>query len=225
MAYTWTRPTTLRSIEVIGGYLVAEIGTYHKVKCKAALLSTEDWVTLTTAVKNSTPVRFGAFEPWSPYEWFIKIEPVEFKTNKVIVKSPILKVLIKHAVAWAMKDLNLSSYSGDKSLIISLDKYAPTNIGGYAKNFTKGNETSVFISVNYNREATSEILKVIFHEMVHFKRYVSGELKGDTWKGKEINTDVVPYRSLPWEIEAWAMMDSMLDAYISESLTERKQND
>jgi len=217
MAYTWTRTTTLRSIEVINGYLVAQIGTRHKVKCKTTLLSTEDWVTLTTAVKNSTPVRLGAFEPWSPYEWFVKIEPVEFKTNKVVVQSLFLKELIKHAVAWAMKDLKLSSYKGDKSLIISVDKYAPSSVEGYARNFTKGNETSVFISVDYNGKPTSEILKTIFHEMVHFKQYISGELIDNTWKGKEIDTDVVPYRSLPWEIEAWAMMDSMLDAYISES--------
>lgn len=215
---SWTKTTTLSSMKAEHDYITVRIGTGHTARCKTSLLSVSELADMTIAVKNNTPVRLGAFAPWSPYKWFVKIENVGFRTNKVIVQSPIMKDAIKHAVTWAMKDLKLSNYEGDKALIVSLDTYNKEGVDyqGYAKHFDEFDITAAFISVDTNQKS-SDIFKSIFHEMVHFKQYVAKELVGNRWKGELIDTENTPYRQLPWEVEAWSMHDVMTDAWVRES--------
>jgi hypothetical protein len=40
--------------------------------------------------------------------------------------------------------------------------------------------------------------------MVHVKQFAKGELNpaNDKWKGESVDTDIVEYSDLPWEVEA-----------------------
>jgi hypothetical protein len=46
----------------------------------------------------------------------------------------------------------------------------------------------------------------VVHELVHVKQYIDGRLQdtpeGMYWDGLRIDTATVPYRELPWEVEA-----------------------
>jgi len=227
MAYTWTQPNTITNYTVDDNYIVVTLYSNHKMRCKKSLLKPEDYAFFYGALKAKTPVRFGAFVPWNPYKWFITWEAVEFKAERVIVHANKDKLLLKHATAWASKYLKLNTYGAEKALIISVTPFAEgAGLLGYAEPMklkSSGNQDGETVELFHGfigikeQQLMSEILRVLFHELVHFKQFVSGELVGSKWKGKQIDTDVVPYRLLPWEIEAWAMMDVMLDAYISES--------
>lgn len=65
------------------------------------------------------------------------------------------------------------------------------------------------INPNYSLE---EMEKTVFHEMVHVKQYVRGELKEvfaplhrHYWKGEEVRSSEWNYMDLPWEKEAYDM--------------------
>lgn len=47
-------------------------------------------------------------------------------------------------------------------------------------------------------------LTTLAHEMVHLKQYAKGEINVflNKWQKQKIDTTVVPYDQLPWEIEA-----------------------
>ena len=49
------------------------------------------------------------------------------------------------------------------------------------------------------------ILDTLAHEMVHMKQFINNELNYnvDAWYGLPVDTEVVDYYSLPWEIEAY----------------------
>jgi hypothetical protein len=61
------------------------------------------------------------------------------------------------------------------------------------------------------RDDTIEHIRTtLAHELTHVHQYVRGDLVEDDhgrmfWKGKYINTSEVPYRELPWEIEAYKL--------------------
>ena len=46
------------------------------------------------------------------------------------------------------------------------------------------------------------IIKTVLHEMIHVKQYAEGRLTQTEWMGRP-HPDL-PYRELPWEIEAYA---------------------
>jgi hypothetical protein len=59
------------------------------------------------------------------------------------------------------------------------------------------------IELKYSR-SLKKMLHTLAHEIVHLKQFAKGELNNanDKWRGQSINSDVVPYHDLPWEIEA-----------------------
>lgn len=57
------------------------------------------------------------------------------------------------------------------------------------------------IEIN-KRLVTKSIIKTVIHEMVHVQQYVEGRLTQTEWMGRP-HPDL-PYRELPWEIEAFA---------------------
>ena len=57
------------------------------------------------------------------------------------------------------------------------------------------------IEIN-KRLVTKSIIKTVIHEMVHVQQYVEGRLTQTEWMGRP-HPDL-PYKELPWEIEAFA---------------------
>lgn len=57
------------------------------------------------------------------------------------------------------------------------------------------------IEIN-SRMREISIIKTVLHEMIHVKQYAEGRLTQTEWMGRP-HPDL-PYRELPWEIEAYA---------------------
>lgn len=58
-----------------------------------------------------------------------------------------------------------------------------------------------------------EMIKTIFHEMVHIKQYVDGRLENGSppiWLGMVYEDK---YENLPWEIEAFEIEQKMIEAF------------
>lgn len=71
------------------------------------------------------------------------------------------------------------------------------------------------VQINTN-QSESEIAQTLAHELVHVKQFIRKELNADMdrWKRDRIPEDVmIPYRSQPWEIEAYAMEGWLTEAY------------
>jgi hypothetical protein len=76
------------------------------------------------------------------------------------------------------------------------------------------------VTIAINRELKkSEIIKTIFHEMVHAKQFINNELisgegrRPSRWFGKEYD---VPYFESPWEQEAYEFEAVMWDIFRKE---------
>ena len=71
-----------------------------------------------------------------------------------------------------------------------------------------------------SRLRQKNMLKTLFHEMVHIKQYVHGDLKykGTVcyWKNVENNEE---YKNQPWEIEAFKLEELLYDEYINSQQT------
>ena len=67
------------------------------------------------------------------------------------------------------------------------------------------------IEIN-KRLGVKSIIKTVIHEMIHVKQYAEGRLTQTEWMGKP-HPDL-PYRELPWEIEAYAK-ERELYSYVS----------
>ena len=70
-------------------------------------------------------------------------------------------------------------------------------------------EDTDLIGIQINtKQSAGEIAQTLAHELVHAKQFIRKELNGDMtrWKKNHIPEDVmIPYRSQPWEVEAYEM--------------------
>ena len=64
------------------------------------------------------------------------------------------------------------------------------------------------IEIN-NRMREASIIATVLHEMVHVKQYAEGRLTQTTWMNEPLPE--LPYRELPWEVEAWDMEKTLGD--------------
>ena len=78
--------------------------------------------------------------------------------------------------------------------------------GGYV-DFEEGEDIVVGINPDQSK---NELIRTIFHEMVHVKQYVEGDLSHENsdnlWKGEVVD---VPYSDRPWEKEAYEQEEAM----------------
>jgi len=61
--------------------------------------------------------------------------------------------------------------------------------------------------------STSDLIRTLFHEMVHVSQYFHGRLEQGSpqlWYGVAVDDD---YENLPWEIEAFDLEQKMMDAF------------
>ena len=71
------------------------------------------------------------------------------------------------------------------------------------------------VQINTDQSA-GEIAQTLAHELVHVKQFIRKELNADMdrWKRDRIPADVmIPYRSQPWEIEAYEMEGWLTDMF------------
>ena len=84
---------------------------------------------------------------------------------------------------------------------------------GYVEYEPEDSEITVYINPTKPR---TEMIKTFFHEMVHVKQYIKGELvsgigkRPSRWKGKEVDKS---YFESPWEIEAFEHELIMFDIF------------
>ena len=68
-----------------------------------------------------------------------------------------------------------------------------------------------------DRISLEDMIKTMFHELVHVKQTEEGDLSidGKSWKGKLYKTDhmEVDYEHLPWEVEAFKLEEKMWEEF------------
>jgi hypothetical protein len=129
------------------------------------------------------------------------------KPNKV----PL--ALLDEALIFASEYLNI-----DPSLEIDFEEEFDGKCG-----FCDLDGKDIIISIN-PKMSVKEIIVTLFHELVHAKQYLKGELvnKDDgspfKWKGKIFHEHfTIPYVDLPWEKEAYDLEEKMKDIFYTRS--------
>ena len=112
--------------------------------------------------------------------------------------------LLRKALAYASNYLKL-----DEDTFVDITFTRDCSAYGYAMDIEPGEYE---IEINSNN-SVQEMIHTLFHELVHVKQYVYGELvsgegnKPSKWKGKVCRAD---YADQPWEIEAYDLDKKML---------------
>lgn len=102
----------------------------------------------------------------------------------------------------------------DECIEVFFDGEFDNDCAGYAS--YDEDECAVYINPHQGKH---EIIKTFFHEMVHIKQYINGELVSGTgnnrsrWMGEEYDTT---YYESPWEQEAYEHEAAMFDIFISQ---------
>ena len=119
--------------------------------------------------------------------------------------------LMDKAVQFASEFLDIDTY-----LEIDFNGEFDEGCCGYCNYEKDDEELTVHISPNMTRK---EIVATFFHEMVHAKQYLKGELTSgigknpSRWNGKEC---AVSYFESPWEQEAYELEAVMVDIFKEE---------
>ena len=103
------------------------------------------------------------------------------------------KAAVDKAMAVVQKCMILSNRPD-----ISIDVEFVSSAGGGCVDMEDG---EFLIEIN-SRMREISIIKTVLHEMIHVKQYAEGRLTQTEWMGRP-HPDL-PYRELPWEIEAYA---------------------
>lgn len=99
----------------------------------------------------------------------------------------------------------------DETIEVNFDGEFDNDGAGYA--VYDEDEASVYINPSLSKD---QIIKTFFHEMVHIKQYVKGELKSGVgknpsrWMGEIYETS---YMDSPWEQEAYELETVMYDIF------------
>jgi Zn-dependent peptidase ImmA (M78 family) len=80
----------------------------------------------------------------------------------------------------------------------------------YQHGFCEYDEEETIITIS-NKLDVKEITSTLFHEMVHVKQHVNGQLlRGYIWLGKTYDCS---YNELPWEVEAFELEQKMMSEF------------
>ena len=108
--------------------------------------------------------------------------------------------LLDRAILFASEFLQL-----DVDMLISFESLRNHQCG-----FCDYDQDETVITIA-KRLSKNEIIKTLFHEMVHVKQYTDGRLDQNfTWKGQTYDC---AYVDLPWEIEAHEMEKVMMEKF------------
>lgn len=113
-------------------------------------------------------------------------------------------VLLDTAVSFACSYLKLNS-----DFVLEFETL-PKHQCGFCDYDGEFDETIITIA---KRLSQKDIIRTLFHELVHMKQYVDGRLDhGCKWFGVVYEGD---YNKLPWEIEAYELEEKMMCAFYS----------
>ena len=76
-----------------------------------------------------------------------------------------------------------------------------------------------FVIELHKNDNEAEKLKTLAHELVHVRQYVRNELNDEmnTWKGRKIDSDSIPYDDQPWEVEANELGELLYERYTNKT--------
>jgi hypothetical protein len=124
--------------------------------------------------------------------------------------SKISNELMDKAVAFASEFLEI-----DENVEVDFEETFEENCCGWCDYDEDG--ITVFVNPKMKK---SQIITTFFHEMVHAKQFVKGELisgegrNPSRWMGKECD---LPYYETPWEQEAYELEAVMWDIFRKET--------
>jgi len=81
------------------------------------------------------------------------------------------------------------------------------------------NQPRSFVIELHKGDDEKEHLKTLAHELVHVRQYARNELNDEmnTWKGRKVDSDSIPYEEQPWEIEAIKLGDELYELYTNKA--------
>jgi hypothetical protein len=85
-----------------------------------------------------------------------------------------------------------------------------------AEDYNMSGDPRHFIMALAKNDDVETQIRTMAHEMVHVRQFVRKELDEDMtrWKSRRVNMDIIPYRELPWEIEAFRLGDKLFKQYM-----------
>lgn len=142
-----------------------------------------------TSGEDTLMRKFETNEPYYAAKWMLgRLVPSEL-VDKLDLNVYIRKMKHQHGICWAYQN--------------------------------HPNMYDIVISSNMGRK---ESLRVLAHETVHVWQYITGKMRdlyGQSnrgkvlWKNKMLENSDSAYYNLPWEKEAFAMQEKLLDAYLA----------
>lgn len=120
--------------------------------------------------------------------------------------SPISDNLLDEMFAYASEYLDIPE---DAYIILRFGDLG--EVSGYCDE-EDIEENVVSVEIN-KRLSYKDIAATVFHEMVHCRQILSGDLVqgyNSKWKGDEYNGD---YHELPWEVEAYRLEKAMVRGF------------
>lgn len=81
------------------------------------------------------------------------------------------------------------------------------------------NQPRSFVIELHKGDDEKEHLKTLAHELVHVRQYARNELNDEmnTWKGRKVDSDSIPYEEQPWEIEAIKLGNELYELYTNKA--------
>jgi hypothetical protein len=137
---------------------------------------------------------------------------------EVFSQSDTRATLIEKAVRFYSKYLKISRTNCKVFVVPRRSMRTKENRIGCANKFF-GNDYLIRID---NKLSVHKLLSVLAHEMVHVKQMIRGEIQmlkyrngrvKYMWHGAEVR---LPYHKQPWEIEAYTMELTMVNALMNE---------
>jgi hypothetical protein len=117
---------------------------------------------------------------------------------------------LNDAVKFAFHFLDIPFHE-DQELMICFETMP---LGNYGLCDYEVDEVILTIS---KRLSVKDIIRTLFHELVHVKQYATGNLQSagfaQRWMGKEVTGE---YENLPWEIEAFQLEEEMMKEFYGE---------
>lgn len=115
---------------------------------------------------------------------------------------PVKRHVLEKALAFAGEFLNIED---DVCVVVKFSKTC--NAAGYAD--WNEDEDEYEIEVN-SRIPESEIIRTIFHELVHIRQMHNETYDPDsrTWNGEDCSH--LEYSTYPWEVEAYGLEEEMV---------------
>jgi hypothetical protein len=86
----------------------------------------------------------------------------------------------------------------------------------YVDDYNVIGQPRYFIMEIAKEDSLNTQIQTMAHEMVHIRQFVRNEINEELtkWKSRRVNSDVVPYKDLPWEIEANKLGDRMYEEFV-----------